>query len=180
MTAATELAAVAMPERPVTELVAEALEAMGAGEFTVRDLLGVVPGNAMRLGGAVSNLVRGGWAERLGGGRFRFVGAPPGKAPKPGSPERTVSAVVHRKGVLAAAIYRAMHLRVAFGTREIVTLTGADRSYVRMVIRELMASDEIEAMGRRRDGDRAAEGTYRIRDRDRFYLAHVRENFHTK
>lgn len=75
---------------------------------------------------------------------------------------------------VAARIFRAVHAKRTFSTKDIALLCDADTHYTHAVIRRLTASGEVAATGRRKEKGRPAETVYQLVHPDRFYLERVR------
>jgi len=78
------------------------------------------------------------------------------------------------RGKVRAKIYRAMHTSRIFSVKSITLLTDADCSYIRAVIRELIASGEIRVSGARHLSSGGKRPFYCIANPDDFYLSRVK------
>ena len=66
-------------------------------------------------------------------------------------------------------IYRAMHIKGAFCAADLVKLTEAEISYVRMIIRKLVKAGDLEFTG-----SRTRVKYYRVRNSDKFYQKFIK------
>lgn len=67
-------------------------------------------------------------------------------------------------------IYRAMHVKGAFCTKDIQILTDADRSYINVIIRKLAKGGHLELTGKTPRGS-----IFRVKHPNQFYLEFVHD-----
>ena len=72
-------------------------------------------------------------------------------------------------------IHRAIWASGSFVTRDIVMRSSAERSYAAVVIRQLIASEDIEKIGKVKTRKGHGEMSFRVRHMDRFYLKYIRQ-----
>lgn len=72
-------------------------------------------------------------------------------------------------------VYRAMYNKRTFSARDLVLLTDADESYIRVLVRKLVAAGVIRRTGGRPiNGTRRKEAVFALVDPDQFYLKYVK------
>lgn len=127
----------------------------GQGSFTVQDLANAdfehyVSKDQVR--NVIRDFLRSGEIVRTATATYEYTG----------KRERAANTVRQR-------VYRAMHTRRMFTSRDIKLLTDADRSYVAMIIRELLRAGELEKVGMK-----ARCAVFLVKDRDGFYTKRCR------
>jgi len=111
--------------------------------------------DARRVRTTINDLRKTGEIECVDRGRYRYVA-------------RGTSAVRSR-------VCRAMHVKGVFSAREIAMLSDADGSYVRHIIRDLIASGDLEKAGLGESSKGRLESRYRVSHIDKFYKKIVME-----
>lgn len=77
-------------------------------------------------------------------------------------------------GEMRRRICRAMHVKGSFTTREIMILSDASKKYVRFVIKNLTGSCDLVRHGKRQNDQGRWETVYRLVNKNRFFVEHVR------
>jgi hypothetical protein len=68
---------------------------------------------------------------------------------------------------------RAIHIKGVFSVRDIVVLSGAEKSYTYQIVRRLLASSDIEEGGYQVNPVGRKEKVLRVRHRDEFFRKYV-------
>jgi hypothetical protein len=114
--------------------------------------------NAFAVQAVFSNLMERGEIIKEARGKYRYKGA---------------SGLGKKEGPITSRIFRAMHVSRIFSARDITVLSDSTRSFVYKLIRVLVASGEITGAGVKENINGRLEATYRIKNRDDFYLKHL-------
>ena len=110
---------------------------------------------------AISDMFRRGELVRVGYGRYRYTGKEVLRGRKP--PE------------LRRRICKAVHAKVTFTAREIVLLSGVERSYVHKTLRRLSREGLVEQIGLKKGPKGVPEKLFRLVRRDELYQKYVLE-----
>jgi hypothetical protein len=79
-----------------------------------------------------------------------------------------------QRGEMKERILRAMHVKNSFSRRDLALLTDARPQYVERVLASLLRTGEVIRAGRTRGRSGQWEGVYRLKDKDAFYLKHIK------
>jgi hypothetical protein len=71
-------------------------------------------------------------------------------------------------------LFRAMHVKIRFSVREIALLADTYPRLARYPVNRLVKAGEIEAIGKKKSPQGRPEKVYRVRNRDEFFLKHIR------
>jgi hypothetical protein len=93
---------------------------------------------------------------------------------KPGWHEYRGAELSKKPSEARPRLYRAMYVKIRFSVREIAMLADTYPELARYQVDRLLRTGEIERIGRQRLPGRRPEAVYRVRDRDKFFLDHVR------
>ncbi len=127
----------------------------GTTPFTTKDIQGVLGiSSNIRMRDVIDYFLKKGEIKRVSRGLYQ---ATPLK-----------NALTGKKKAL-----RAMHVKGTFASHEIAVLSDMGISYVRSLIRDLIRSDDLEAIGHRRTSKTSRIIIFRVRHTDQFYLKHV-------
>jgi hypothetical protein len=126
----------------------------------VRMSLGLDNGKAVRV--VLTDMLGRGEVARVSIGVYRYLGfdrrSPNGHT------------------VFLPRIYRAMHVRGTFTSKEIARLTDATVDFVGKTARRLVVAGDVEELCREQTSRFGREIVYRVRNSDRFYLERVRSS----
>ncbi len=114
--------------------------------------------NAAMVQQVFADLLERGEIVKLAQGQYRYLGV--------GHFWRKPNPVTRR-------LLRAMHVSLAFSARDLVVLTDATRSFAHKLIKRLVASGDVVLVGMQKSINGQSEATYRVKDRDAFYLKHL-------
>ena len=79
-----------------------------------------------------------------------------------------------QRGEMKERILRAMHVKNSFSRRDLAQLTDARPQYVERVLASLLRAGEVTRAGRIKGRSGQWEGVYRLKDKDAFYLKHIK------
>jgi hypothetical protein len=121
--------------------------------------------NAARVKDALRAFWRRGEIIALGDGKYRYRGS---------------EMVGRRPARVEPRIYRAIYASRLFTSREISILSDAKMKLVKKLIWELRCAGEVEMAAKRNARHGGRQYVYRVRDRDGFFLRHIRKKGHEK
>lgn len=121
--------------------------------------------NAARVKDALRAFRRRGEIVTLANGKYRYRGS---------------EMVGRRPARVEPRIYRAMYASRFFTSREISILSDAKIKLVKKLIWELRRAGEVEITAKKNGRHGGRQYVYRVRDRDGFFLRHIRKKGHEK
>jgi len=145
----------------IAKRVREIFQAHPRKAFRVAEIASELGLSYEKVANAVADMFRRGEIERVGYGRYRYVGK---------------EIIRGRKTpALRRRICKAIHAKVTFTAREIVLLSGVGRSYVHKTLRRLVAEGLVEPLGTKKGPKGFPEKLYRLARRDELYQKYVLE-----
>ena len=116
--------------------------------------------NGVRVRVVLEDMAKRGEVERLGDGRYRYLGHTPGYSSPTNAPVKRL-------------VWRAAWTKKTFSVREIRSLADVAHEYACRVVRELVAAGDVRRIGKRVPPGGGAEWIHEVVDPDEFYRKYV-------
>lgn len=128
------------------------------GTVTPRELAFETGAGRTAVNRALRDMLRRGEIERPAPGRYRYVAT--GYEARPADLRRTILRAVMALG--------------QFNCREIAVISGAEKTWVGAVVRDLVVSGDVELLGKAKDETTGGQAyRFRVRNADEFYLTKI-------